>query len=135
MRQALERIFGRPFPKRRPPFLLNPETGRRLEADAYCEELKLMAEFSGIQHRVYPNPYHSTRAQFEAQQQRDALKAELCAKAGVKLVIVPDTVAAQDIERFLLDMLVPYTGDGAMSSGSACGNHICRLSRVDTNSP
>src|SRR6187402_3517650 len=35
MRGCLEELLGQPFPKVRPPFLLNLTTKRRLELDAY----------------------------------------------------------------------------------------------------
>lgn len=92
MRAALEELLQQPFIKVRPVFLLNPASGRKLELDAFSETLRLGAEFSGEQHDVFPNSCHSTRAEFDKQQQRDRLKLELCRQNGVKLIIVPHTV-------------------------------------------
>jgi hypothetical protein len=105
MRLALEELLGKPFPKARPTFLRNPATKRCLELDAYCESLRLGAEFSGAQHRVWPNSCHSTLAEFEKQQQRDRLKAELCTKHGVSLLIVPDSVGRAEMKEYVQSRL------------------------------
>jgi hypothetical protein len=55
----------------------------------------------GIQHYQYPNPFHSTRAQFVAQCQRDALKEKICDERNIKLVIIPHTIQRDDLEQFL----------------------------------
>lgn len=101
MRTLLETMFAQPFPKARPDFLRNPATGYPLELDAFNSDLKLGAEFHGVQHYEFPNPFHTNRAQFEAQCGRDKLKVQLCEASGITLVVVPHTVARQDIETFL----------------------------------
>jgi hypothetical protein len=121
MRTTLEELLGHPFPKIRPAFLLNPATKRRLELDAYCEPLQLAAEFHGHQHYVFPNSCHSTRAAFELQQKRDQLKEELCRRHGTKLLIVPDTVARDEMREYVrkgllalgskLELMQPHNQD------------------------
>jgi len=54
-----------------------------------------------VQHYVYPNPFHSTRPQFEAQRARDALKVCLCEQNGIRLIVVPYTVEREEIGDFL----------------------------------
>jgi hypothetical protein len=98
---ALCRLFGRTFVKVRPPFLVNPETGRRLELDCFSQELMLGVEYNGIQHYVYPNPFHQTQAEFEAQLRRDRYKVEQCKAVGVRLVVVPFTIKRANIESYL----------------------------------
>jgi hypothetical protein len=100
-RAALERIFGQPFVKVRPSWIVNPKTNRRLELDCYNADLRLACEYNGIQHAVFPNPFHSTLAEFEAQQGRDAYKAQACQQHGVCLLVVPHTVARPEIEHYL----------------------------------
>jgi hypothetical protein len=46
-RFAFQSIFGKPFPKRRPSWLLVPNMGARLELDGYCEDLKIAFEYNG----------------------------------------------------------------------------------------
>lgn len=100
-RNAMQRIFNQPFPKVRPVWLLNSTSGRRLELDMYSEALCIAVEYDGEQHSVWPNTWHKTRAEFEAQQHRDVLKNTLCALQGVTLIRVPHTVKRKDIEPFL----------------------------------
>jgi hypothetical protein len=112
MRRTLEHMFGRSFPTVRPAFLVNPETGCRLELDCYCESLGLAAEFDGIQHHIYPNPFHSTLTQFEAQQRRDAYKVRMCEERGIRLVVIPYTVERNSIASYLRHQLIPHTEAG-----------------------
>lgn len=100
-RAALERLLGVPFAKARPAWLRNHSTGRNLECDCLNESLRLCIEYQGIQHYVYPNPFHKSREEFSAQKQRDRLKHALCKAEGVTLVEVPYTVKRQDIQAFL----------------------------------
>lgn len=99
---ALVRIFhGKPFIKVRPPWLKNPKTDRACELDFYNDELKLAIEVQGIQHYVWPNNWHKTRADWEEQLYRDDLKQNLCRQNGVTLVHVPFTVQQKDAESYI----------------------------------
>ena len=100
-RLALERLFRVPFVKVRPSFLVNPETGRRLELDCFNAGLSLAVEYSGVQHYHYPNVFHRSIEQFEAQQRRDRYKADMCRARGIYLITVPFTVKNANIETFL----------------------------------
>lgn len=100
-RAALGRIFGKPFIKVRPPWLINPETKRRLELDCFNAEESLGVEFNGYQHHVFPNVFHRARADFDAQVRRDRYKAEQCHQRGVRLIVVPHTIPVAQIETFL----------------------------------
>lgn len=105
-RAALFRLFGKPFIKIRPWFIVNPETNRRLELDCHNKELRVAVEFDGKQHLQYPNPFHRTLAEFQAQQRRDAYKTHACAAHGICLVRVPHTVPRPEIEAFLKQQLI-----------------------------
>ena len=99
---ALARIYpGKVFEKIRPPWLRNPRTGRACELDFYNEELKLGLEVQGMQHYVYPNSWHKSRAEWEEQIFRDRLKEASCKQIGVTLVHVPFTVQQKDVEGFI----------------------------------
>ena len=103
---ALQSVFpGESFEKVRPVWLSNARTKRRLEIDLFCETLGLGLERQGIQHYLYPNGIHTSRAAFEALQERDKLKVELCKKHGITLIHVPFTVPAKDTESFLREEL------------------------------
>jgi hypothetical protein len=101
MRRCLEKMFAKSFIKVRPSFLINPETGRRLELDAYNQELQLAVEFNGIQHMHFPNPFHANRAQFDAQLRRDKTKASICKNMGITLVVVPNSVKRDEMCMYL----------------------------------
>jgi len=106
MRSCLRTLLGHVFIKMRPDFLRNPKTRRCLELDAYCAELHLGVEFHGIQHYEFPNPFHSTREQFQRQCDRDELKGTLCKNHGVRLIVVPHHVQREDMEQYLRTQLV-----------------------------
>ena len=100
---ALERLLGVPFAKVRPDWLRNTThmTGRNLEIDCYNEAVGVAVEYSGPQHFMYPNPFHSSPDEFAAQIQRDALKRQVCERRGLVFIVVPHTVKRSMIELFL----------------------------------
>ena len=104
-RRVLETFYGVPFQPARPDFLVNPETMRNLELDMYNPDLKLALEYNGVQHYKYPNKFHRSREEHEAQKKRDRIKAEACEKAGINLIIVPYTVPYTDIPKFLEELI------------------------------
>ena len=134
MQACLQTLLGKPFVKVRPSFLRNPETRRCLELDAYCEELKLGAEFHGVQHSCFPNPFHSTRAQFVQQQKRDQLKIALCKTHGIQLLIVLHHVQKDELELHIKEQLLAMgflnreqsIGDVASSQSAAEPDHLAR---------
>lgn len=80
----------------RPDFLRNPESGKNLELDCYCEEYALAVEYNGVQHYKFPSVYHKTEEEFYNQVYRDRLKKKLCDEAGVYLISVPYWVDIYD---------------------------------------
>lgn len=103
-REILEELYGVPFPNSRPTWLLN-KTGYPLELDCYNEGLQLALEYNGEQHYKFPNFTNCTYREFLDQQDRDALKAELCHKRGVKLLVVPYTVPTSELKTFITQSL------------------------------
>jgi hypothetical protein len=62
VREWLEEEFSNKFEKAHPDFLFYPETGRKLELDLFCTELKLAFEIDGEQHNEYcPAHFHRIR--------------------------------------------------------------------------
>ncbi|AAS18113.1 unknown [Singapore grouper iridovirus] len=99
-REAAFKLTGRKFIKVRPRELMNPETGKTLELDCYCPELKLAIEYQGKQHYEYVPIFHrSGRSDLKSQHARDCAKRLLCHKAGIRLIEVPYTVT--DIYAYL----------------------------------
>lgn len=98
---ALETIYKKGFATLRPDFLINPDTGHRLEYDCYNSELKIAAECNGEHHYVYPNKYHKTVEEFENQVKRDRHKLQLSDKNGVYLLTVPYWVPTDAIPAWI----------------------------------
>jgi len=103
--QTMEKIYGVPFKTVRPEWLVNPETGEKLELDCYNEELKIAVEYNGEQHYNWPNFTNQTHTQFINQVRRDELKMELCDRNGIYLIVVPYTVSLDKIPEFITSYL------------------------------
>lgn len=100
-RKLLMRITGKEWPKKRPKFLKNPDTGRALELDCYCEELKTAVEYQSRLHYQQHDKYHQSPEDFEKTKKRDQLKRDLCKQHGIRLIEVPWTIPAEDLEVWL----------------------------------
>ena len=99
-----ERQLPRQLPRLRfknvkPSWLTNHETGFCLEIDGYCEELKLEFEYYGIQHHVYPNPFHKSKEEFNRQRKRDEMKDRKCKRHGTTLIRIKYDV--RDLEDYI----------------------------------
>ena len=106
-RAIFEDIFpGKKFPSIRPNFLYNPiakakavdsnapfeacaKAAHCLELDGFNAELMLAFEYQGRQHTEYIPYFHRSLDIYEAQLYRDHIKAELCEKSKVRLVVIP----------------------------------------------
>lgn len=69
----------------RPDWLINPETGRRLEIDIWLPDVKIGIEVQGAQHTRFIPGLHRDQSDFEKQKARDDYKRALCQKRGVYL--------------------------------------------------
>lgn len=88
-RKTLEVLFGAKFPKAKPKWLRNPETGFLLELDGYCEELGIAFEHNGRQHYEINEKFHVSESEFKKLKKRDVVKKNLCEQHGVKLIVIP----------------------------------------------
>jgi len=87
VRKIFEAKFNKSFPNVRPNFLKNPQTGRNLELDGYCEELKLAFEYDGRQHY---EPWNKNKPEELIEvQKRDKLKDKLCKENDITLIRIP----------------------------------------------
>lgn len=109
-RHVLEEYYGVPFKSARPNWLKNINTGANCELDCYNETLGIAVEYNGIQHYMYPNPFHKSEAEFRKQIMRDKFKVQQCAEHGIKLATVPYTVPLtyDAIREYLLSELPAY---------------------------
>ena len=106
VRMIFEQLFeGYEFKTCRPKFMRNPSTGRPLELDGFNAILKLAFEYQGIYHYVAPDKKPETLLK---QQNRDALKKELCKAAGITLIEVPQIgvyVEFENLRKYIIDQL------------------------------
>ena len=84
-RKLFEHYCGEPFVSFRQDWLRNPQTGRNLELDGYCEELALAFEFDGEHHTK--DGYFGDNPKYT--QFKDNLKDSLCVDNGVRLIRIP----------------------------------------------
>ena len=104
-KMIFENIYGVEFPKMRPAFLRNPETNKNLELDGYNKMLGIAFEYNGSQHYFY-NPYfHKDMSAFENQVKHDNLKASLCKKHGIHLIVIPYHLRHSELETFIRGQL------------------------------
>lgn len=105
--QALKQLFpNHSFQTIRPDWLINPETGARMEIDLCCPELGLAVEYDGEQHSRWVPDFQRSYADFMAQRRRDSYKDEQVARYGYALIRVPYTLVQQaDIRDYLIRAL------------------------------
>ena len=102
-RRVMEKLFMRPFPNRRPLFLMNAVTGKPLEIDCCNMDMKLGVEYNGSQHYKYTKGMHKNFEAFRIQQYRDEMKMQKCKENGFNLVIVPYTIDIPAIENYIIE--------------------------------
>jgi predicted Zn-ribbon and HTH transcriptional regulator len=95
-----EQMFGKPFPKVKPAWLLNAR-GKRMELDGHCKELRIAFEYHGVQHYQHIGHFHREDHSLAQRKQDDALKEALCLRHGVRLIVIPYTVPAHEIPLFV----------------------------------
>lgn len=101
VRKILMEMYDVPFIRARPAFLRNPGSGENLELDCYNEELKIAAEYNGIQHYNWPNYTGQTEQEFKDQLQRDLFKVDQCDLNGIYLITVPYDIPYEKIGDYI----------------------------------
>lgn len=96
-KDIFEQLFGKPFLRARPSWLLNSR-GKKMELDGYCEELKLAFEYQGVQHFRHNDFFHRGGVKdLDQRKQDDYLKVRLCHEHGVHLVVIPHTLTLSEV--------------------------------------
>lgn len=71
-----------------------------LELDIYIPSLKLAFEYNGYQHYEYPNFWHKSKEEFDAQLKRDTEKKMRCDRLGITLIIIKyDELSMENVEK------------------------------------
>lgn len=99
-RVSFEQLFGRPFPRVRPAWLVS-ERGFPLELDGYCPELKLAFEYNGKQHYARAVHFGISGRSLLSRRRDDNRKGKLCAKRGIELIAIPYSVRVSKIPHFV----------------------------------
>ncbi len=98
----LEQTTGREFPTAYPDWLI--WRGAHLELDGYNEELHLALEFSGPFHTKW-TPKDEPYVKYFERVVRDVVKRRLCAKHGVKLIVVDCSLPRAHWHNYVLSRL------------------------------
>lgn len=89
IRQHLIDLTNLQWVKNRPDWLnIRNSTNKHfnLEIDCWCDELNTGVEVDGKQHHEFPNKYHKTIEEFNAQQSRDLFKIQKFSELGKNLI-------------------------------------------------
>lgn len=108
VRRCLQNIFDKPFENVRIDEMKNKKTLRNMELDCYNEDLKIAAEYQGIQHYKFVPFFHTTIENFKRQRERDLIKKSLCKENGIFLITVPYNLKHDRICRFIKSELIKY---------------------------
>lgn len=100
-RAMFERVFGTPFPKARPKWLVN-ERGNRMELDGLSVSLGVAFEYQGPQHFARVEHFHR-KGSLEQRMRDDAMKVTLCRANAVTLIPVPHKVGQKELQKFIYD--------------------------------
>ena len=88
-RQIFEEIYKTSFPTKKPIWLINPKTNRRLELDGISFIYNVAFEYDGIQHFQYHPYFHTSYGEFKKQLEKDKIKNILFKKNNIILIRIP----------------------------------------------
>jgi hypothetical protein len=112
-REFFERIFRKPFPKSRPPWLKNIRKNQ-MELDGYCKSLKIAFEHQGGQHYSEKSLYINNSKDLKIRKADDKLKRKLCHENGVVLIAIPEIPRFLPIEEIKYYLSTEFLKNGIM---------------------
>lgn len=98
-RGIMKRIFNADFEKTR-----NIKTDiatKPLELDGFSEDLMIAFEYQGLQHEKYVSYFHQSLEEYETRKKYDKEKIEKCKEKNIKLVIIPDFIHYDNLDRMI----------------------------------
>lgn len=114
-RHTLEQLFGLPFKKARPKWLINPRTGRQLELDGFNEKIGLAFEYQGEHHYRAVKPFGMDARALAKRQELDNLKKALCAGHGIELLEIPHYIDPNDMPRWVSEHVTGLHASSSLS--------------------
>jgi hypothetical protein len=88
-RYVISKMTGYNFEKIRLECLMNEETGRKLELDGYCNELKMAFEYQGRYHKEIVDSYKMTDLDLDKRKRYDKIKKQKCKENDIFLIEIP----------------------------------------------
>lgn len=104
-RAYFRQLFGKPFPKVRPKWLVN-ERGMGMELDGYNKAIRVAFEHHGEQHYTNQSQYITSGSQLRQRKKDDQLKLKLCKENGVRLIVIPQLfqrTKLEDLQQLIYD--------------------------------
>lgn len=89
VRNILEQLFQKKFPKSRPEWLLS-DKGIRMELDGFNESLKIAFEHQGLFHFKEIGYFGRNKHNLNKRIQLDELKKNICDQQKVKIIYIPE---------------------------------------------
>ena len=125
-RKVLETLTHQAFPKKR--CIPNPSTGKMLELDGINESLKLAFEYNGVQHY---EPHHKDDGDKNLRYQKikDVWKVNWCKDNGFALIVIPHTIALNDIPAFISEHLNVEHKDPSTVDWEGIKNEIYQVAK------
>ena len=99
-KEYFQQVFEKPFPKRRPKWLIN-DRGNQMELDGYCKELRIAFEHQGSQHTTLDTHFITTEDELLLRKQDDKKKAQLCKQNSVRLIAIPQLFTDTKLDELL----------------------------------
>lgn len=108
-RDVFEQLFKQPFKKLRPAWLVNAETGRKMELDGGNLKLGIAFEYQGEQHYRQVKKFKMDGVRMAKQMQRDSVKRQLCEVHGVHLIEVHYSTPVTEVGRIVYEYVAART--------------------------
>jgi len=97
-REIIEKQTSEKFNK------VNPKWLDDLEIDGYNDKLNIAFQYNAIDYKTIERLHHFDFRRFEQQKNRDREKFAICAKAGVKMIVIPyqyNYTQREELENFI----------------------------------
>lgn len=103
-RNILEKLLQTKLPTIRPNWLINPQTGHRLELDGYSIDHKVAFEYQGPHHYNLAFSFDTPESLYKVQH-KDQIKVQRCADMGIALLVIPHFSNTANIPKCINEVL------------------------------